>query len=87
MYVVTWMMIIMYVCHIDKPVVNITAVTLGCGYVNISVNTTNNNNDECTVRFYNFSVSYVTRSDRVTVSRITRVTTITYTITGLPNDT
>ena len=75
----------MYYTYTDKPVVKITGVTIGCGYVNISLNTTGNI-DECSVQFYNSTLSYITMSKRVTVSKTSRVTSLMSTITGLPDD-
>ena len=71
--------------HVDsRPVVEITTVSVGCGYVNISWNVTGNN-DECSVFSYNVTLSYVTMDDHVTKSIITRMNS--YTITELPDDT
>ena len=79
-----------YYTYIDKPVVRITGAIIGCGYVNISLSTTGNI-DECSVEFYDSRVSYEylnsNKSKRVTVSRVTRVTSSISTIPGLPDDT
>ena len=64
--------------------VEITAVSGGCRYVNISWSTTGNN-DECSVFSYNVTLSYVTMDDHVTQSMITIMNSST--ITGLPDDT
>ena len=73
-----------YVCCVDKPVVEITAVTVGCGYVNISWSTTGNN-DECSVSLYNVTISYVTMDDHVIEAMLTAMSSST--ITRLPDDT
>ena len=75
-----------YIFYVDRPVVQITTVSVGCGYVNISWNTTGNN-DKCSVPFYDITLSYVTMDmdDHVTVSMITTMNSCTF--TGLPDDT
>ena len=79
-----------YYTYIDRPVVRITGAIVGCGYVNISLSTTGNI-DECSVEFYDLRVSYVYSNSntnvRVTVFRVTRVTSSIATIPGLPDDT
>ena len=60
-----------------------TAVTGGCGYVNVSWNVTGND-DECVV-YYDVTLSYVTMDDNVTESMITTMNSSTF--TGLPDDT
>ena len=83
-------MLCMYVCmhicilhYVDNPVVEITTVSAGCGYVNISWNVTGNN-DVCSVFSYNVTLSYVT-DDHVIKSVITTMNSSTF--TELPDDT
>ena len=79
------MHICIYICYVDsRSVVEITTVSVGCGYVNISWNVTGNN-DMCSVFSYNVTLSYVTMDDHVTKSVITTMNS--YTFTGLPDDT
>lgn len=70
--------------YLDEPEVQITTVSVGCGYVNISWNITDNN-DECSVFSYDVTLSYVTMDDHVTESIVTTMNSST--ITGLPDDT
>ena len=73
-----------YVCiYLDRPLVEITTVTGGCGYVNISWTTTYNT-DDCDVLYHNVTLSYVTMDDHVTVSMVTTMNSST--ITELPYD-
>ena len=71
----------MYLHYIDKPEVQITTASVGCGHVNISWNVTDND-DECSVFSYNVTLS---KDDHVTESIVT--TTNSSTFTGLPGGT
>ena len=68
-------------CYVDKPMVKITTVTVGCDYVNISWAA----NDECNIFFYNITLLFVTRDSKVTATMITAMSPCTF--TGLPADT
>ena len=70
--------------YLEKPVVEITTVSVGCGYVNISWNVTGNN-DECSVFYYNVTSSYVTMDNHVMKSVITMMNSAN--IAGLPGET
>ena len=78
---------ICYVCiYLDRPLVEITTVTGGCRHVNISWTATNNT-DNCSVLYYDVTLSYVnvTVDDHVTVSMITTMNSTNF--TGLPFNT
>ena len=85
MYVCAYLCMYTYthVCYVDKPVVQITTVSVGCGYVNISWNVTGNN-DECRATLYDVILSYVTMDDHVTESVLTAMNS--YTFTELPDN-
>ena len=68
--------------YVDRPVVDITTATGGCGYVSVSW-TAIGNNDVCTPVQYN-----VTLSSSSTTDMIVLITSInTYNFTELPDDT
>ena len=74
----------MYVCimYIDKPVVNITTATGGCGYVYVSW-TVIGNNDICKIN--SFSVILLSVQQCINEPRSTDINS--YNFTRLPNDT
>ena len=73
-----------YVCYVDRPVVEITTAIEGCRYVNISWSTTYNT-DDCSVIYYDVTLSYVIMDEHVTKSMITTMNSST--ISGLSDDT
>ena len=62
----------------------ITTTAAGCGFVNISWNATDNNN-ECSVAKYSIIISCETMDDHVT--KLTVTTMNSFTFTGLLDDT
>ena len=74
----------MYECviYIDEPVVNITTVTGGCGYVYVSW-TVIGNNDICKIN--SFSVILLSLQQGINEQRSTDMNS--YNFTRLPNDT
>ena len=71
--------------YVGKPLVEITTVTGGCGYVSVSWNVIGNN-DKCKVFFYNVTLSYIAK-DIKSVILVLITTMSSYTFTGLPDDT
>ena len=70
-----------YICYVDRPVVEITTATVGCGYVSVSWTATGNN-DVCSPVQYN-----VTLSSSIMNMTVSIISMNTYNFTELPDDT
>ena len=71
----------MFICYVDRPVVEIITATAGCGYVSVSWTATGNNN-ECRPVLYNVTLSSSTVDMTVPITSMN-----THNFTKLPDDT
>ena len=73
--------VFMFICYVDRPVVEIITATAGCGYVSVSWTATGNNN-ECSPIQYNVTLSSSTVDMTVPITSMN-----THNFTELPDDT
>ena len=84
MYVAGYMYVMyLYICYIDKPVIDITATTGGCGYATVSWSVINNVHDDDMCGIGSFNIILTSMDISMTV--ITRM--LSHNFTGLPDDT